>query len=67
MEIDRMFEMGDIKPAETKWGAPIVFVPKKDGSSRFCMDYRKLNAVITIRDSYTIPKMDECIVSLVTH
>lgn len=41
----------------------IVVVPKKDGTLRICVDYRKLNA-LTIRDSYPIPHMEECINSL---
>ena len=40
-----------------------MFAPKKDGRLRFCIDYRKLN-LMTIKDSYPIPRMDECIDSL---
>ena len=62
-EVDRMKAAGVIEPASTEWASPIVFVPKKDGELRFCIDYRKLNAM-TVRDSYPIPRMDECIDSL---
>lgn len=62
-EIDMMLDKGVIEPANTDWASPIVFVPKPDGSLRFCVDYRRLN-VMTIRDSYPIPRMDECIDSL---
>ena len=62
-EIDKMLKAGVIEPAKTEWAAPIVFAPKKDGSLRFCVDYRRLNAE-TVRDSYPIPRMDECIDSL---
>ena len=41
----------------------MVLVPKKDGTLRFCVDYRLLN-VVSKRDSYTLPRMDECIESL---
>jgi hypothetical protein len=44
-------------------GFAVALVAKPDGSLRFCIDYRKLNA-ITIRDTYPLPRMDECIDSL---
>eukprot|EP00170_Pyropia_yezoensis_P001204 contig_5367_g1208 len=46
-----------------RWGAPVVIVPKKDQTTRFCIDYRRLN-LVTKKDSYPIPRMDECIDSL---
>jgi hypothetical protein len=52
-----------IEPATSEWASKIVFVAKPDGSTRFCVDYRRLNAV-TVRDSYPLPRMDECIDSL---
>ena len=58
-----MLELGVIEPSTSEWAAPVVFASKKDGSLRFCVDYRRLNAV-TVRDSYPIPRMDECIDSL---
>lgn len=61
--IQKMLEEGFIEPSISEWVAPIVFAPKKDSSLRLCIDYRRLNSV-TIRDSYPIPRMDECIDSL---
>ena len=62
-EIDKMLALDVIEEAECEWASPIVFVPKADGTLRFCVDYRRLNAM-TVRDSYPIPRMDECIDSL---
>ena len=52
-----------IEPLNSDWAAPVLFAPKKDGRLRFCIDYRRLNE-ITVKDSYPIPRMDECIDSL---
>ena len=49
-----MIEQGVIEPSNSPWASPIVLVPKKDGTTRFCIDYRKLNAV-TKKDSYALP------------
>jgi Reverse transcriptase (RNA-dependent DNA polymerase) len=62
-EIDKIVAQGVIEPATCEWASPIVLVPKSDGSLRFCVDYRKLNA-ITVPDTYPLPRMDECIASL---
>ena len=58
-----MLAIDVIEPVTSEWAAPVVFAPKKDGLQRFCVDYRRLNAV-TVRDSYPISRMDECIDSL---
>jgi hypothetical protein len=57
-EIQRMLKAEVIDPATSEWASPIVLVSKPDGPTRFCVDYRKLNA-ITVRDSYPLPRMDE--------
>jgi hypothetical protein len=62
-EIDRMLAEQVIETATFEWASPIVLVPKPDGSLRFCVDYRRLNA-ITVPDTYPLPRMDECIDSL---
>jgi hypothetical protein len=62
-EIDRQLRDGVIEPAQSEWASPVVFAPKADGTLRFCVDYRRLN-LATVKDSYPIPRMDECIDSL---
>jgi hypothetical protein len=62
-EVERMLSMKVIEPSTSEWAAPVVLVPKPDGSIRFCIDYRKLNS-ITERDMYPLPRMDDCIDSL---
>ena len=62
-EVDRMLRMGVIEPSNAEWASPVVLIPKPDGSTRFCVDYRKLNA-LTARDVYPLPRMDECLDSL---
>ena len=62
-EVERMRSMEVIEPSSGECASPVVMVPKPDGSVRFCIDYRKLN-LMTVRDAYPIPRMDECIDSL---
>lgn len=56
-QIDELLIKGFIRSSASLWGAPILFVPKKDGSVRLCIDYRELNAV-TIKNKYPLPYID---------
>ena len=57
-QIQDMLGHGFIRPSESPYGSPMLFVPKKDGSLRFCIDYRWLNKR-TIRNRYPLPLPEE--------
>uniref|UniRef100_A0A8C1TWC8 ribonuclease H n=1 Tax=Cyprinus carpio TaxID=7962 RepID=A0A8C1TWC8_CYPCA len=62
-ELETMQSLGVIEPSSSEWSNPIVLVPKKDGSLRFCLDFRKLNSVSKF-DPYPMPRVDEVVESL---
>lgn len=62
-KIESMLQKEVIKPSNSPWASPIVFVKKRDGSTRFCVDYRSLNSV-TVKDAYPLPRVDESFDSL---
>jgi hypothetical protein len=62
-EIQRMLDMGVIEPSDSPWASPVVLVTKRDGSLRFCVDYRHLNEV-TRKDSFPLPKIDDTLQAL---
>ena len=64
MEVERMPDANVIERAQSVWASPVVLAPKPDGSLRFCVDYRCLSA-LTVKDTYPLSRMDECIDSLV--
>jgi hypothetical protein len=57
-QLTELQEAGYIRPSSSPWGAPILFVQKKDGSQRMCVDYRSLNDV-TIKNKYSLPRIDD--------
>jgi hypothetical protein len=57
-QIEELLEKGFICPSLSPWGAPVLFVNKKDGSRRMCVDYRSLNEV-TIKNKYPLPQIKD--------
>ncbi|XP_070049441.1 uncharacterized protein [Nicotiana tomentosiformis] len=57
-QLQDLLDKGFIKPSISPWGAPVLFVKKKDGSLRMCIDHRKLNK-IKIRNKYPLPRIDD--------
>ena len=62
-EVEKMLKDDVIEPSNSPWAAPIVMVTKRDGSIRFCVDYRKLNS-LTRKDAYPLPRIDDILNAL---
>jgi len=62
-QINKMLKPNAIAPSHSSWASHVVFVPKKNGIARICVDYRRLNN-ITKRDAYPLPRMENCLDSL---
>jgi hypothetical protein len=58
MKLKELLDLGLISPIVSPWGAPIIFIRKKDGSWRLCIDYRQLNKA-TIKNQYPLPRIDD--------
>ena len=58
MQLQDLLDKGYIRPSVSPWGALVLFVKKKDGTMRLCIDYRQLNKV-TIRNEYPFPWIDD--------
>ncbi|KAJ0921353.1 putative nucleotidyltransferase, Ribonuclease H [Helianthus annuus] len=57
-QLQELLDKGFIRPSTSPWGAPVLFVKKKDGSFRMCIDYRELNK-LTIKNRYPLPRIDD--------
>ncbi|GJW17527.1 putative reverse transcriptase domain-containing protein [Tanacetum coccineum] len=57
-QLQELADRGFIRPSTSPWGAPVLFVKKKDGSFKMCMDYRELNK-LTIKNRYPLPRIDD--------
>ncbi|KAK9075551.1 hypothetical protein SSX86_003876 [Deinandra increscens subsp. villosa] len=57
-QLQELLDKGFIRPSSSPWGEPVLFVKKKDGTFRMCIDYRELNKV-TIKNRYPLPRIDD--------
>jgi hypothetical protein len=58
MQLEELLKKGYIYPSVSPWGALVIFVKKKDGTLRLCIDFRQLNKV-TIKNKYPFPRIDD--------
>ena len=58
LQFQELLEKGFIWPSVSPWGAPVLFVKKKDGTLQLCIDYRQLNK-LTVKNKYLLPKIDD--------
>ncbi|GJS46857.1 putative reverse transcriptase domain-containing protein [Tanacetum coccineum] len=58
VQLQELLEKGFIRPSSSPWGAPVLFVKKKDRSFRMCTDYRELNK-LTVKNRYPLPRIDD--------
>ncbi|KAL0540047.1 hypothetical protein IC582_024275 [Cucumis melo] len=58
VQLQELLDKGFVRPSVSPWGAPVLFVKKKDGSMRLCIDYRELNKV-TVKNRYPLPRIDD--------
>jgi hypothetical protein len=58
IQLKELLDLGLIRPSVSPWGVPVIFVKKKDGSLRLCIDYRDLNRA-TVKNRYPMPRIDD--------
>ena len=61
-QLKKLLEQGFIRPSTSPWGAPVLFVKKKDGSLRLCINYKKLNKA-TIKNKCPLPRIMTCLIN----
>ena len=59
-ELSKLLMEGKIQASESPWASPVLLIKKKDGSWRFCIDYRWLNEA-TVKDAYLLPRIDDAL------
>ena len=57
-QLQELLSKGFIRPSASPWGAPVLFVKKKDGSFQMCIDYKQLNKVM-VKNKYPLPSIDD--------
>jgi hypothetical protein len=57
-QLKKLLEQGFVRPSASPWGTPVLFVEKKDGTKRMCIDYRTLNSM-TIKNKYPLPRLED--------
>src|SRR5262249_15222688 len=58
VQLQNLMDKGFIRPSSSPWGAPVLFVRKKDSTLRMCIDYKQLNRV-TVKNKYPLPRIDD--------
>ena len=58
LKLQELLKKEFIRPSVSPWGAPVLFVNKKDGTLRLCVDYRQLNKM-TVKNKYPLPRIDD--------
>ena len=58
LQLQELLEKGFIQPSVSPWGAPVIFIKKKDGTLRLCIDYRQLNK-LAVKNKYLLPRIDD--------
>jgi hypothetical protein len=58
LQLEELLKKGYIRPSVSPWGSPVLFVKKKDGTLRLCIDFRQLNKV-TVKNKYPLPRIDD--------
>ena len=58
VQLQELLDIGFIRPSVSPWGAPVLFVKKKDGTLRMCIDYRELNR-LTVKNKYPLPRIED--------
>ena len=58
VQLQELLDKGFVRPSVSPWGAPVLFVKKKDGTLRMCIDYRQINKV-TVKNKYPLPRIED--------